>query len=193
MEVMPFIILLFSLYVVAGGIRIVGNLVGKPGTNTGLLAFGTLIAEGKPAAKFVHAFPSGPSEHDMCAVPVVYGKYWIQTVGAINGLVVLDTSDPDRPVEVSRLVLPKALHVPHWAAADRGNGRIVVTGMHDSWVALLKFDEATGRRVAKYAMSLSYDASRNVASLKMLIPLREGAWRANVSDSWLSRSLVSVM
>jgi len=43
-EYLPFIILLFSLYVVAGGIRIAGNLVGKPSTNTGLLAFGTLIA-----------------------------------------------------------------------------------------------------------------------------------------------------
>lgn len=43
-EYLPFIILLFALFVVAGGIRISGNLVGTPGTNTGLLAFGTLIA-----------------------------------------------------------------------------------------------------------------------------------------------------
>jgi Na+/H+ antiporter NhaD/arsenite permease-like protein len=43
-EYLPFIILLFALFVVAGGIRIAGNLVGTPGTNTGILAFGTLIA-----------------------------------------------------------------------------------------------------------------------------------------------------
>jgi Na+/H+ antiporter NhaD/arsenite permease-like protein len=43
-EYLPFIILLFSLFVVAGGIRVVGNLVGTPATNTALLAFGTLTA-----------------------------------------------------------------------------------------------------------------------------------------------------
>lgn len=103
------------------------------------------IDSAKPTAKFVHAFPSGPNLHDMCAVPVVYGKYWIQTVGAINGLVVLDASDPDRPVEVSRLTLPPAYHVPHWLAADRSSGRVAVTGMEDSWLLMLKFDEAIGK------------------------------------------------
>ena len=98
-----------------------------------------------PSAKFVHAFPGGSSEHDMCAVPVVYGKYWIQTAGALNGLAVLDLSDPDRPVEVSRLSLPERFHMPHWVAADRSSGRIAVTGMSDAWVLMLKFDEATGK------------------------------------------------
>jgi hypothetical protein len=103
------------------------------------------VASAKPIAKFIHAFPSGPADHDMCAVPLVIGKYWIQTVGSINGLVVLDTSNPDTPVEVSRLTIPAGFHVPHWIAADRSSGRIAVTGMHDSWLAMLKFDEATGR------------------------------------------------
>ena len=40
----PFIVLLFALFVVAGGIRVVGNLVGTPGMNTAILAFGTMIA-----------------------------------------------------------------------------------------------------------------------------------------------------
>jgi hypothetical protein len=103
------------------------------------------LSSAKPSAKFVHAFPSGPKEHDMCAVPVVYGKYWIQTAGATNGLVVLDVSNPERPVEVSRLSLDHEFHGPHWVAADRSSGRIAVTGMQDSWVAMLKFDERTGR------------------------------------------------
>ena len=103
------------------------------------------MTSAKPTAKFVHAFPSGPAEHDMCAVPLVVGKYWIQTVGNINGFVVLDTSDPNRPVEVSRLSLPHGFHVPHWIATDRNSNRIVVTGMHDSWLAMLKFDEASGK------------------------------------------------
>ena len=103
------------------------------------------LTSSNPTAKFVHAFPSGPADHDMCAVPLVYGKYWIQSVGAINGVVVLDVSEPDRPVEVSRLSLAHGFHAPHWMAADRANGRIAVTGMHDSWLAMLKFDQRTGQ------------------------------------------------
>lgn len=99
----------------------------------------------KPSARFVHAFPGGTSEHDMCAVPIIYGKYWVQTVGATNGLIVLDISDPDKPVEVSRFPLPESFHMPHWAAADRKSGRIAVTGAKDSWVLMLKFDDRTGK------------------------------------------------
>lgn len=43
-EYMSFIVLLFALYVVAGGILVTGNLPGTPWTNTGILAFGTLLA-----------------------------------------------------------------------------------------------------------------------------------------------------
>ena len=110
----------------------------------GLFRIDGLTSE-KPTGRLVHAFPSGPADHDMCAVPLVYGKYWIQTVGAINGLVVLDVSDADRPVEVSRLSLPHGFHAPHWIAADRVTGRIAVTGMHDSWLAMLNFDERNGQ------------------------------------------------
>src|SRR3569623_274053 len=43
-EYMSFIVLLFALYTVAGGLLATGNLGGRPLGNTGLLAFGTLIA-----------------------------------------------------------------------------------------------------------------------------------------------------
>jgi Na+/H+ antiporter NhaD/arsenite permease-like protein len=43
-EYLSFIVLLFSLYVVAGGILVTGNLRGTPLVNTVILAFGTLIA-----------------------------------------------------------------------------------------------------------------------------------------------------
>ena len=43
-EYLPFIILLGSLYTIAGGIVVAGNLHGSPLLNTGLLAFGTLLA-----------------------------------------------------------------------------------------------------------------------------------------------------
>ncbi len=44
LEYLPFIILLFALFVISGGIRIRSNLVGTPGVNTGLLAIGTALA-----------------------------------------------------------------------------------------------------------------------------------------------------
>jgi Na+/H+ antiporter NhaD/arsenite permease-like protein len=43
-EYMSFIVLLFALYVVAGGILVTGNLRGTTTTNVALLAFGTAIA-----------------------------------------------------------------------------------------------------------------------------------------------------
>jgi Na+/H+ antiporter NhaD/arsenite permease-like protein len=43
-EYLSFIILLFALYVVAGGILVRGNLRGTPPVNTAILAFGTAIA-----------------------------------------------------------------------------------------------------------------------------------------------------
>ena len=43
-EYIPFIALLFSLYVISGGIAIEGNLVGRPKLNTGIIAVGGLLA-----------------------------------------------------------------------------------------------------------------------------------------------------
>ncbi|MEY4170407.1 MAG: hypothetical protein RLZ94_1480, partial [Actinomycetota bacterium] len=43
-EYIPFIVLLFSLYVISGGIAIRGNLPAHPITNTAILAIGTVLA-----------------------------------------------------------------------------------------------------------------------------------------------------
>ena len=43
-EYLPFIVLLLALFVVAGGIRISGNLIGTPNTNLALVGLGTLGA-----------------------------------------------------------------------------------------------------------------------------------------------------
>ena len=43
-EYMSFILLLFALYIVAGGILVTGNVHGTPRTNTAMLALGTLMA-----------------------------------------------------------------------------------------------------------------------------------------------------
>ena len=44
LEYVPFIILLFALFTVAGGIRLKGTLVGTPMVNTGILLVGTALA-----------------------------------------------------------------------------------------------------------------------------------------------------
>lgn len=44
LEYVPFLILLFSLFTVAGGVRLKGTLAGTPVVNTGLLLVGTLLA-----------------------------------------------------------------------------------------------------------------------------------------------------
>jgi Na+/H+ antiporter NhaD/arsenite permease-like protein len=44
LDFFPFILMLFCLFVVAGGIRVTGNLAGTPATNTAIIAFGTLSA-----------------------------------------------------------------------------------------------------------------------------------------------------
>ena len=43
-EYVPFIILLFALFTIAGGVRLTGQLVGTPKVNTALLAIGTFLA-----------------------------------------------------------------------------------------------------------------------------------------------------
>jgi Na+/H+ antiporter NhaD/arsenite permease-like protein len=44
LEYIPFIVLIFSLFTVAGGVRLTGSLVGTPMVNTALLAVGTVLA-----------------------------------------------------------------------------------------------------------------------------------------------------
>lgn len=44
LEYIPFLILLFALFTVAGGVRLTGSLVGTPMVNTGILLVGTLLA-----------------------------------------------------------------------------------------------------------------------------------------------------
>lgn len=107
-----------------------------------------------PRVVFSHAFPGGN-----CAVPVVVGRYWVQTVPALNALVALDVSDPAAPVEVSRLALGEEVE-PHWLAAD-ASGRLLVTtsaSREDPTLRFVRFDPATG--------ALSPDAERAAIDMR---------------------------
>lgn len=62
-----------------------------------------------------------------CALPVVFGHFWVQTVPAENALVALDVRRPGAPREVGRLALGPG-HWPHWISLEPSGGRIVITG-----------------------------------------------------------------
>jgi 56kDa selenium binding protein (SBP56) len=97
-----------------------------------------------PKAEFVYSFPGAGTKFE-CAVPVVVGKFWIQTDPSLPGLIALDVSDPAKPAEVSRLVFDKRFENTHWLAADRAASRLVVTGNNRSWVLIVNVDSETGR------------------------------------------------
>ena len=97
-----------------------------------------------PSAEMVYTFPGGDSPHTICSVPVVVGHYWIQTVAALPGLIALDVSHPEKPVEVSRLIFDSHFPMPHWLAADRKSDRLVITGDMESWVLVARFDPDKG-------------------------------------------------
>jgi hypothetical protein len=94
-----------------------------------------------PTAEFIHAF-----EGTNCALPVVAGHFWIQTVPRIHGLISLDVSDLDSPVEVSRLSLGAADET-HWISLEPNGERIVVTGSGTliNRVVIVRVNRNTGK------------------------------------------------
>jgi hypothetical protein len=92
-----------------------------------------------PKAKLVYQYPGS-----WCGVPTIVGRYMVQSVPAINGFIVLDIDDGDRPVEASRLVMASDFS-PHWTAWDPMARRLVVTpDQPGRRMFLLKLDEESG-------------------------------------------------
>jgi hypothetical protein len=100
----------------------------------------TGLASGAPGAEFVHGFDGGG-----CAVPVVLGDFWIQSVPSAHAVIALDVSDPTAPHEVSRVTLGSR-NFPHWLALDAVGGRIVVADRGDGEprIFVLTVDRETG-------------------------------------------------
>jgi Na+/H+ antiporter NhaD/arsenite permease-like protein len=86
LDYLPFILLLFALFVVAGGIRVTGNLVGTPATNTAILAFGALAASflGTTGASMVLIRPVIRANHDRTHKTHVF-VFFIFLVANIGG------------------------------------------------------------------------------------------------------------
>jgi len=97
----------------------------------------TGVTGSQPSSKLVHTFPG-----NWCGVPTIVGHYFVESVPAIHGLIVMDIAKPDSPVEVSRLTLDPAFRT-HWTGWDAKTHRLVVTGSAGR-LFLVKLDESTG-------------------------------------------------
>ena len=91
----------------------------------------------QPHVAFLQAFGG-----ENCAVPVLVGSFWIQTVPDEHALVALDVSDPARPREVSRVAFDSTF-TPHWLAYDRSGARLVVND-GKARLFLVRLNEQTG-------------------------------------------------
>lgn len=93
-----------------------------------------------PKVKLVYTFPG-----QWCGVPTVVGHYLVQSVRTLHGLVVLDISNGEKPVEVSRLVLGDS-YLAHWTGWDPKTHRLVVTSGNqpEDRLFLVKLDPDTG-------------------------------------------------
>jgi hypothetical protein len=90
-----------------------------------------------PQVDFLRAFGG-----ENCAVPVLIGSLWIQTIPDEHALVTLDVTDSARPREISRLVFDSTFS-PHWLALDEGGARLVVNDGKER-IFLVKLDRSTG-------------------------------------------------
>ena len=101
----------------------------------------TGIATDSPKAALVYRFPGGA-----CGVPTIVGHYLVEGIPAIHGIIALDITNAEKPVEVSRISFP-GNYLAHWTGWDAATGRIVVTsnvdGVHRLY--LVRFDQATGK------------------------------------------------
>ena len=134
----------------------------------------------KPTAEFVHSFGG-----DGCALPVVAGKYWVQTVPDSRALVALDISDPSKPVEVSRLVFGEK-DKPHWISLEPNGNRIIVSGGSgalQSRMLMVKLDRKTGK--------LSWDeAFREMGSKERGITFDRPKWQHGESGKAIPHGAV---
>ncbi len=95
------------------------------------------VDKDQPISKLVYTFPGS-----YCGVPTIVGRYLVQSVPLMHGLIVLDLTNGNKPVEVSRLKLNDD-YFSHWTGWDAKTGRLVVTG-NQSRLYLVKVDQSTG-------------------------------------------------
>lgn len=104
-----------------------------------------------------------------CGIPVVFGHYWINPVGQLHAVIVLDIADPASPREVFRLQTPRTFN-PHWLSRDPRSNRLVLgaeLGGEEGFY-ILRFDERSGR--------LSFDSALNGEGQTGYVSLKHQSW-----------------
>jgi len=111
----------------------------------------TDVESDAPKIQMVHALQTKATYkvghiRGACGVPVRTGNYWIQPVGTLNAVVVLDISNPANPHEVFRLKTPKFFS-PHWLAKEPKGNRFILGAElgGEQGFFLLRFDENNGK------------------------------------------------
>ena len=103
-----------------------------------------------PNVSTVHTLKTKAAKTDdyirgACGIPVRMGDFWVQPVGHLHAVVVLDISDPTAPKEVFRLKTPRTFN-PHWLGKDPLGNRLVLGSElgSEQGFFILRFDEETG-------------------------------------------------
>ena len=104
------------------------------------------VAGEAPSGELVYSFPFQEDPRRNCALPVVDGSFWIQTVQAANALVSVDVSDPEAPRTADELSFGEGAR-PHWISGELSGHRIVLTGFGTllHLAQLVELDPDSGR------------------------------------------------
>jgi hypothetical protein len=98
----------------------------------------TDLDDATPRVEFLRAFGG-----ENCAVPVIVGSHWVQTIPDEHALVTLDIADSAHPREIGRVTFDSTF-APHWLAYDEGSSRLVVNDGKER-VFLVSLDRRTGK------------------------------------------------
>jgi hypothetical protein len=107
-----------------------------------------------PRAEFIHDFGTGE-----CALPVIAGRYWVQTDTGLPGLVSLDVSDPSRPRIIDRLKFGDG-EEPHWISLAPDGRRIIISSGRKALKSKLMMawiDPRTGKLALNKSFSVNFD------------------------------------
>lgn len=109
------------------------------------------IESASPQLEMVYTLKTKPARsastiRGACGVPFRINHFWIQPVGELNTVLVLDISDPKLPQEVFRLTTPSDFK-PHWLAKDPRANRLILGAElgGEQGFYMLRFDEGSGR------------------------------------------------
>jgi len=121
-----------------------------------------------------------------CSVPVIAGRYMVLPIAYAHRYATIDISDPAHPKEVASFPTDSTFF-PHWASADPGSDRLVLTDQGDGMpmVKIAHFDRATGR--------LSWDtAFKDAGAASPGVSYHRGSWPNGVKGMAMPHGAVFV-